>query len=225
MPLVLYFNLFFWMSDSLAHPTRTIGFVLLALLTCLLIAVDLLRFQNESFRDFFYGIIGPLMKEEEINRFNGTVPYFLSCVILFCCFSKEVIFISCILLMLGDPAAAYFGGKYGRIRFWNGKSLEGLAAFVIMGFFSSMLFLALQTWNASTKLALFGKLFWPLTFTAFSAALISALAELFSRTALKGLLDDNLWVPLAGALGFGIIGHLFGLPLDAIFFDPGTLFR
>ena len=236
VPLFLYFNVFSFMNAIFVYPTRTTGFLLLGLLILLLLIMDIFRIYHAGFRKFFYQYFGSLMKVEESERFNATIPYFLANMLLFSFFSVEVVMIACIFLVLGDPMAAYFGGKYGRIRFWNGKSLEGLIAFLGSGFLCCLLFLGMHTALGGGPLALLGYennisneisgvgIQWSVVATVFLGAVVAALMELVSWTGLRGFMDDNILVPLAGALGvlgFGTL--LFGLPPEDFLFEPGRI--
>ena len=223
-PLCLYFDVFGWLKDSMPHPTRTIvlGFNVVFLLV--LIVSDILRFRSPGFRDLYYGIFGNLMKKEEAEYFNASIPYAVSSITLFLFFSNEVVVLACLLFMLGDPAAAFFGIKFGRIRFWNKKSLEGLLGFFVFGVVICILFL----WAASNgPLGLpnpAGKNMAVIVMLLIGGA-VAAVAELLSSTAFKGLVDDNLWVPLSGALGLALAGiYVSGFAPDAVFFDPALLF-
>ena len=48
-------------------------------------------------------------------------------------------------LLFGDTAAAYFGGKYGKYRFYNGKSLVGVLGAIIGGFIAVSIFMLLHS--------------------------------------------------------------------------------
>ena len=92
-----------------------------------------------------------------------------------------------VVLGLADPAAAWAGRRWGRVRLLWGRTLEGSLTFFVVG--SAAAFAALLLWHpletpGATLLV------------ALSGAGLGCLAELFSRR-----IDDNLSVPLAAAGG------------------------
>jgi dolichol kinase len=94
--------------------------------------------------------------------------------------------VALITLGVGDPLAAIVGRRWGRVRWFHGRSVEGTLTF-------------------ATSAALAGALYvhgvhggtWPHAITlALGGAILGAVAELLSHK-----LDDNLTVPLAAWLG------------------------
>lgn len=53
------------------------------------------------------------------------MPYILALCLVVGFFPRDIAILSILFLTFGDPAAALVGGKYGTIRFYNGKSLQG----------------------------------------------------------------------------------------------------
>ncbi|MCR9144455.1 MAG: hypothetical protein NXI24_19610 [bacterium] len=230
IPLFLYFDVFGFLAPERPVFTREVCLVLLVAFIGLMFILDTLRFGNEQLNALFMRLLGPLLKQEESKRYNATLPYFLACTVLMLIFSDIVVVFACIYLMIGDPWAAYIGGYRGRVRFWNGKSLEGLLAFIVVGFLACFLFLLLHQSLAgsSAPFALLNaegavRLAVPLVILA--GVTLAALAEFFSVIALRGLFDDNLVVPLAGALGI-LIAAWFTTEVqpNEIYFSASRLF-
>ncbi len=230
VPLIFYLGVFDRLGPGLAHPTRAIGFCVLLFGIGLLLLVDVGRFYWAAFRDLFYKVLGPLMKEEERHRINASVPYFLANLILFALAGREVTVIACIYLMIGDPVAAYVGGRFGRVRFWNGKSLEGMLGFAVAGTAGALLFLTAHTLRADPgdPLALLdkaGAVRWQIPALVTIGATGAAMIEFFAFNRFKGLWDDNLSVPLGGAIGLAFCAfYFFGIPGEFLFFPPAELF-
>ncbi|MCB1309954.1 MAG: hypothetical protein KDK30_17320 [Leptospiraceae bacterium] len=231
IPIALYVELFDFLAPWFQFPTRSAGLLALIAFTITLLLVDALRFKVKAVNRLFVSIVGPLLKQEELKRYNATIPYFAACLILFIFSSTEVVMLSCIFLMIGDPVAAYTGGFYGRVRFWNNKSLEGMGAFIVAGFLGSLIFLAIHSYvdltgNSSFHMTLAdGALNWRMLLTVFCGVFCASLAEFFSSIRLHGLWDDNFIVPLCGAIGMSVTGqYLFQLPASALYFDPSLLF-
>lgn len=92
---------------------------------------DYIRFRNPQFNKFYCQVLGPLMREKEVNSYNGVIWYLLGLVIVFSLFPKDVSLLSVLLLSWADTAASTFGRAYGHLtpKFGN-KSLAGsLASF------------------------------------------------------------------------------------------------
>lgn len=220
VPILLYLDAFGAMDPGNLLVTRQIMLRVILGLNIALLAVEILRMNHAGFRDFFHRMFGFLMKDQERTRFHGTVAYMAAALMLFLFFTDEVIILSLLFLVIADPVAAFVGIHAGRIRFWNGKTLEGMIAFLFAACFAGLAFLALHT--------ALGRATYPFSFRSpgsmvalvVGSGTVSAIVEFLSFTALRGLIDDNITVPLAAALAFLVLGAMLGFPADAILF-PG----
>ncbi|MCQ2353212.1 MAG: hypothetical protein MJ033_07020 [Victivallaceae bacterium] len=108
-----------------------------------------------------------------------------SCAVLI--FFPPVLAAGCMALMLGgDTAAALIGRRFGHIRFANGKSLEGVIAFILIGALAFGIFFS------------FGEIaFSRLAAASLIAAVIGALAEFFEKVI---RIDDNFGIPVFAGL-------------------------
>ena len=103
------------------------------------------------------------------------------------------------ILGVADPAAGLIGRRFGRHKLIHGRSVEGTAAFILVGGLGCVL--VLTTWHAG--------LGWPLMAGLIASAIVpAALAELVAHR-----IDDNLLVPMAAAAGSGAFALLMGIPL------------
>ncbi|KAI1616458.1 phosphatidate cytidylyltransferase [Exophiala viscosa] len=94
---------------------------------------DILRHHSDRFNRFYIRVLGALMRETEVDGYNGVIFYLVGAYIALQFFPKDIGTISILLLSWCDTAASTFGRLYGRytIRLRRGKSLAGsLAAFV-----------------------------------------------------------------------------------------------
>jgi dolichol kinase len=227
IPISLYLDVFAGFSDYL-HSTRAIIVSYLGFFLFLLLVVEAIRLNSTGFENFFYKYFGFLMKESERKRFNGTVPYFLANFLVVLFFSPEIAVLSILFLVIGDPTAAYVGSKYGRNRFYNGKSREGILGFSIAAFLIGIIILYLITVSRpeshfSLKTGSSFQ-FYPIFIVAFGV-IASCLTEFFSSTTASGLIDDNLLIPIVGAITLSICLAVFtGIPLDQIVFNPKDLY-
>ena len=113
--------------------------VLLALFI-IVTGTDFIRFRSPSLNKVYCEILGPLMREKEVNTYNGVIWYLLGMVIVFSLFPKDVSLLSVLLLSWSDTAASTFGRAYGHLtpKFGN-KSLAGSLASFATGIISAIL--------------------------------------------------------------------------------------
>lgn len=148
-------------------------------------------------------------------------------VVLF--FPAEIAILAILFLVIGDPFAAYVGSRYGKHRFYNGKSLEGIVGFLIPAFLFSVLALFLITKSQpGSFLAIFDpqtELLWTPIYLVFFSVVAACVTEFFASTTAKGLIDDNLLIPVVGAIVLSVLSLLYldYTPMD-FFFDPQALY-
>ena len=145
-----------------------------AALAVVWVGLDLGRLYLPPLNNFLMRVFGLLLKRRESGALTGSSYLILGTVICLYTFPPITAIAALFYIALGDPAAALVGGRFGKLRLPNGRSLEGSAA---------MLCVCLLT-GAALEL--------PASASA-AGALAATLAELYS-----GRLDDNLTVPLAG---------------------------
>ncbi len=223
IPLSLYWDIFLgWFG--MVNATRAILVFLLALSLVLLGFLEFLRFRYDPFSRVFWKLFGPLMKENERNTVNATIPYFLANFFVILLFPAELAVISLAFLVIGDPFAAYIGTRYGKHRFSNGKSLEGILAFVVSSFAFGLLFLIFfEPSNGSSGLSPY-RLSWSMILVLFFGSLSAGVTEFFSATKWKGFLDDNLLIPIVSCLVMGIAASwVFDLSWDQVLFPVERL--
>jgi len=202
IPIVFYFDLFnYFQLNLFKNDTRSITFYILLFLSTCMIIVEILRFRFDAWQRFFLKVAGKLIKEKEKNKIHASVPYFIALTIIIGFAPKEIAVLSVIFLLFGDPVAAYIGGKYGTIRFYNKKSLQGTLGGIISAFIFGSIFLVIITLvskeNSSFSLWKNNEfLFIPLI-TLLGGSIFAFIFEVFSR---DGLLDDNLTIPLGSTL-------------------------
>lgn len=96
------------------------------------LAVDALRFRSVAVNNAALRIFGGLMRREELRSLTGNSYFILGLVLVLSVFPRPIVCLSALYLALGDPIAALVGTRWGRIRLFGKKSLEGaLANFVV----------------------------------------------------------------------------------------------
>jgi dolichol kinase len=99
-------------------------------ITLAMIAIDVGRLRNWKLWHYFKGIISPIIREHEMKGdFTGASYILATSCLCIALFSKPVTLAALTFIMVGDPASAIIGRKFGRIHFWT-KSLEGSLAFL-----------------------------------------------------------------------------------------------
>jgi diacylglycerol kinase (CTP) len=102
---------------------------------------DLIRFRCPEFNQTYIKCLGFLMREKEVNGYNGVIWYLLGLVLVFVAFPKDISMLSVLLLSWADTAASTIGRAYGKYTPKVGsKSLAGSAAAFVASAFSAWLF-------------------------------------------------------------------------------------
>lgn len=212
VPAILFFDVFQGVGDF-AHSSRLILLGILLFILISMTAIEYFRLHHSGFNEFYLKLFGSLMKEAEKNRMNGVIPYMLSNSIIVAFFPAQIIFLAMAYLLVGDPFAAYFGSKYGKYRFYNGKSLVGVVSFIIASSIAGifLMYIFHVTYGESPfSLFRFGRLHWVGIFLVIIGAISAALAEFFSGHALGGLLEDNLLIPLVSSVTLVFLSYVTG---------------
>jgi dolichol kinase len=176
--------------------------------------IEILRLNHKDFNNFYLKYFGKIMKEAERERMNGVIPYMLSNAIIVAFFPAQIIFLSMAFLLIGDPVAAFFGASYGKYRFYNGKSLVGVAAFIIGSTIAGLIlmFIFQSSYGESLFSYLKNGSFNTMAFIIiFLGGVAASLAEFFSDHALAGFLEDNLLIPIVASIVLSFLVVLFGL--------------
>lgn len=98
-------------------------------------AIDVVRHRFETVNRLYIRTVGGLMRETEVNGYNGVIWYLLGAYVVLRFFPKDVGVMGVLLLSWCDTAASTFGRLYGRYtpRLRKGKSLAGSAAAWVVG--------------------------------------------------------------------------------------------
>jgi dolichol kinase len=227
VPAVLFFDLFKDVG-GLVYSSRAILLCVILLIIFFMGSIEFFRLHHSGFNEFYLSWFGSLMKEAEKNRMNGVIPYMLSNAIIVAFFPAQIIFLSMAFLLVGDPFAAYFGSKYGKYRFYNGKSLVGVVSFILASSLAGLLlmFIFQKTYGESYfSFYKSGSFHFLGFFIIILGAISAALAEFFSGHALGGLLEDNLLIPVVSSLVLALLAIFFQeIPQDQVFFPIQNLF-
>ncbi|KAH3665953.1 hypothetical protein OGAPHI_004142 [Ogataea philodendri] len=105
-------------------------------------SLDLLRFRSDKFNRLYCKAVGFLMREKEINTYNGVIWYLLGLYLVFVTQKKDIAVMAVLLLSWSDTAASTFGRMFGHLtpKIFKKKSLAGSLAACLTGVASSYLF-------------------------------------------------------------------------------------
>ncbi|MBW6470220.1 MAG: SEC59/DGK1/VTE5 family protein [Methanosarcinaceae archaeon] len=123
-----------------------------------------------------------LFREKERSQLAGYVFFTMGAIISISVFSETIAYAAILMTTFGDMSAALIGKAFGKMRIYNGKSIEGCAAEFVVDFCIGYAFLG--NW-----------------LVAFIMALTATIVETVVVE-----IDDNLAIPVfAGFVGQGVL--------------------
>lgn len=133
---------------------------------------------NERLMRFF----APVAHPHERHRVNSSTWYTTALLLMAIFAPQRAAEIGVLVLALADPAAGFFGRRFGRTRLRANRSLEGTLAFLTVGALAAFAWLrVVHALPLASMVAI-----------SLAGALVGALTELFSTR-----LDDNFTIPIA----------------------------
>ncbi len=127
-----------------------------------------------------------IARPREFYKVNSSTLYVAALALLTPVFSREAVLCGVLILAFGDPAAAWIGRRWGRVKLYQSKSVVGSLAFVVTGTLVTTAFLAIFYSHLSLEQRLLASVM---------ASVAGSAAEVFSHR-----LDDNLTIPIASVL-------------------------
>jgi diacylglycerol kinase (CTP) len=120
---------------SQIHPVLLGMFIPIAI-------TDVIRHRYWQVNRFYIRCLGALMRESEVDGYNGVISYLLGAWIVMRFCPKDVGVMSILLLSWCDTAASTFGRLWGHLtpKVRKGKSLAGTIAACIMGMITAVVF-------------------------------------------------------------------------------------
>lgn len=169
------------------------------------VSSDYIRFKNRSFNKLYISVMGPLMRQQEINSYNGVIFYLAGLIIVFSFFPKDVALISLLLLSWADTSASTFGRAFGHLtpKVGPSKSLAGTLAAFATGIVSALILYQhfipkYQQFNRP------GDIMWTPEMSKLSLPLLTlccGFVGAFSEAIdIRGI-DDNFTIPVLSAIG------------------------
>ena len=173
-----------WMPVSLFYLPRMFNVIMFATFAVLNVIIEIAVFQQVPYVTPLYkALFGRMARESKpgVFRFSGAPPMYASACLTALCFSPRVASCAFTILILSDTSAALIGRRWGRHRFFNGKSLEGSLAFLLTG------------WIIAACFCLAGGLPDATIAVWLGGVAVSCVAEFFNE---QIHLDDNFTIPL-----------------------------
>jgi dolichol kinase len=131
-----------------------------------------------------------IMRKHEEKSATGTLFLVLSTIVVFAVFDFKIALVALLIAVFGDLASAIIGIGWGKIRIYNGKTLEGFGAGLTINLLVASIFL------------------WEYPLLIFVMAVSASVAELFTYK-----LDDNLTVPIVSGFVGQILAYILGISL------------
>jgi len=181
-------GLLFPIGYYFGHKTGTI--ITISIFFLIILILEIFRFKNSGFNKWAFKHLTPLFKPKEKSHLVGTTYFLLGTLIAVIFSPKYIAILSLSFLAVSDVAAAFVGERWGRIRIYNKKSLEGAISFFISAMILGIALMqvpSLRFAGLNLQLVLYG-------------SLTAALVELFSSK-----IDDNFTIPVITSLVMTII--------------------
>ena len=187
-----------WMPFSLFYLPRLFNVIMFGTFAVLNVLIEIAVFRQVPYvTPLYMKLFGKMARDHKPGefRFSGAPPMYASACLTALCFSNRVASCAFAILILSDTSAALIGRKWGRHRFFNGKSLEGSLAFLLTGWIIAAGFcIAGGLPGATLAVWLFG-------------VVVSCIAEFFNE---QIHMDDNFTIPLL----FGAVAEFLPLLLQ-----------
>lgn len=183
-------GLLFPLGYYFGNKTGTI--ITISVFFLIILILEILRFKHQKFNRWAFKHLTPLFKAKEKSHLVGTTYFLLGTLIAVIFSPKYIAILSLTFLAVSDVAAAFVGERWGRIRIYNNKSLEGAASFFISSIILGIALMqvpSLRMEGLNIQLVIW-------------ASLTATLVELFSCR-----IDDNFTIPVITSLLMTIIAY------------------
>ena len=112
--------------------SREMMAAILGTVLAFVMGVEYSRARLEWVNSIAVRVLGPVMRDTEVNTLTGIPFYMASCLFSFLIFPRHITVLAILYLALGDPSSSFFGVLYGRNKIFPNKSLQGtLGGFMV----------------------------------------------------------------------------------------------
>ena len=147
--ILLYFLLY---ETGLGYKEQVIG---LCLLSTLVLALEIIRLKSKKINKRLISILGPFMRDDEEKNFSGLMPLVIGTLIVLIIFPAPIVKLSLLFLAFADPLASYIGIRYGKIKVFKSKTLEGFLSCWLCCSLIVFIFWPQMDFKATSQLFLF----------------------------------------------------------------------
>jgi dolichol kinase len=170
---------------------------ILGTMLAFVMSVEYARSRWEWVNGLAVKVMGPVMRDTEVNQLTGIPFYMASCLFAFLIFPRHIAVLSILYLAFGDPSSSFFGVLYGRNKIFPNKSLQGtLGGFCVCALVTAI-YLFSQGFDPQKILLL-----------SFLGGFAGAVAELLPLN-----VDDNFAIPVVSGLLMAFAFWCGGLPI------------
>jgi dolichol kinase len=163
--------------------------IMIPIALCMII-IDIARLRGWKLWDLLKRVIAPIIRESEVSGdFTGATYILTTACLAIALFSRPIAALALAFIIVGDPASALIGRKFGRHRF-RSKSLEGSLAFLV-----AAVLIGLVMPGVPLAVMLIG-------------AVVATVTEAVSFN-----VDDNATVPLVSGLVMTLLLKLSFIPI------------
>lgn len=180
----------------LAKPQEWMA-ALLGTLLAGVMSVEYLRKSVPGVNYWMYKLLGPVMRQHEVDKISGIPFYIASCLFSVQVFPNPIAHLAILYLVFGDPSSSFFGVLLGRDKLFPNKSLQGtLGGFLVCAVVTAVYLRWLGPWDERwLVLSMLG-------------GVAGALAELLPVN-----IDDNFAIPVISGAFMTVVFWAAGLPL------------
>ena len=167
--LSIFYPILYYYTDS----NTTLNFLILSFF--IISVIEYIK-KKYTLNVFPLNIILKFMRKYEHHKFMGASFMIFGFIVITLFFNKEIVILSMLITVIADSTAALLGMKYGKVKTFHERTLEGSFCFALSAFI-------IFTMNSITL------------YLALILSVTIALVELFTKTEY-----DNLSIPIASSL-------------------------
>ncbi len=192
---IFHFSGVVFLAVCYHNLSRETALLILSTVSMAAVALEMVRVRIAAVNNFVLTIFGSIMREHERSSWTGLTYLVLGVLFIIAFFPVHIVNLALLFLALADPAASYFGIRFGKDKLFGRKSLQGsLAAFFVCTLTSLVYYIAHRL--MLDRLMIVG--------------ILSGLAGAFAEAVPVGPLDDNLVLPVLSSAQLWIIFYVFG---------------
>ena len=109
------------------------------------VSIDILRQTRPALNEWALHAFKPIMRESEVNKLAGTTFLLSGVLVVALIFPRPIVALTLLFLAFADPTASFIGIKYGKVKIFGHKSIQGFMAAFVVCLLSCFFFLFYQS--------------------------------------------------------------------------------